>query len=210
MDQVHLLPLAALLALCSCGDPAPDTASADERPAERNPDAAVQASRRETMASGTLGKVNYSFDTRLLTRAEIDLPLPPDFTESVFAIKLIPIAYADNLGSPGCSYGISLDDETCTAEEEIGIALALLERPIADYRTEIEAENLSPGQIMTHKIAGMDSFTVRFERDPTRQSYTYMPVEERTLVIAQRKSEGENAASAALDEVIASLSLTGA
>ena len=153
----------------------------------------------------TVGPVRYTYDNTALTRAEIDLPLPPEFSETVFAVKLLPKEYEKFLGSEGCSYGISTGNHECTSEEEVGIAFAILERPVGTYRRILEAE-ASPG-LDDQTFAGVKGF--RYSRRGANRvhRYTYLPVNGRTLLLAYMTAPGSDAAKAALESALASIEL---
>lgn len=140
----------------------------------------------DSLTDGTLGPLHYSYDQSELTRAEISLPLPPDFEKTVFAVKFIPKGLVNNLGDADCSYEIENNDEDCTAENEIGLALALLERPIETYGEAIVAGIDETMSVEAASIAGHDGFALNAMRGETAMRYTFVPTGERTLLLVER------------------------
>lgn len=181
---------------CAQDQPEPDKPSA---PAT-NTAAAV-----DLLESDMLGPVQYAYDPRALTRAEISLPLPPDFTQSAFAIKFIPAQLLANLGDPKCSNQHDADASECTAEEEIGLAIAYLERPIDTYRKAV-FNRLDDNLIVTPaNVRGHEGFTLETTRGGAALRYTFLPVEGRTLLLAERGRAEITTGAAALGQVRESL-----
>ena len=156
----------------------------------------------DDLTRGSIGQVDYRFDAQRLTRAEIDLALPPDFEATTFAVKFIPAELSGNIGTEGCSYGKSADNDECTADEEVGIALALLERPIAHYRDTFDDSDPADGSFDEDIIlAGHRGFALSQNGAKTRMRFTFLPVEGRTLLVAERTEEGVDAGTEALREM---------
>jgi hypothetical protein len=190
--------LAICLALGGCAqeEPEPEASTA--------PAITAQAS-ADPMQEDSLGPVHYAYDTGVLTRAEISLPLPPDFEESVFAVKFIPTQLLENLGDPNCSYEHEADDSECTAEQEIGFALAFLERPIETYGEALvdrmdESMTMAPATVQGH-----EGFTLETPRGGTVLHYTFLPVAGRTLLLVERNQADIQVGAEALAQVRESL-----
>ena len=194
-QAVRLCCLSALL-LSACADE-----RVDVQPSDEGTPAHVASSGLDSLTRGSLGQVEYRFDPQRLTRAEIDIALPPDSEDTVFAVKFIPVELSGNLGTQGCSYGISADNEECTADEEVGIALALLERPIDHYRLELE-EEADNGSLDTQvMLAGHRGFAFSSEDPKTEVRYTFLPLHGRTLLLMERSEDGVDEGAAALAQL---------
>ncbi len=190
--------IALCLALCACAQEEPEQ--------EGSPPPAITAeASADPMQEDTLGPVHYAYDTGVLTRAEISLPLPPDFEESVFAVKFLPTELLDNLGDTACSYENEADDGGCTAEQEIGFALAFLERPIDTYGEAIfdqvdDSMNVEPATVRGH-----EGFKLETPRGGTMLNYTFLPVAGRTLLLVERNQADSHIGAEALAQVRDSL-----
>lgn len=186
------------LALGACAQEEPEP-EASEAPA-----ITAQAS-ADPMEEDTLGPVRYAYDTGVLTRAEISLPLPPGFDESVFAVKFIPTDLLGNLGDPNCSYEREADDIECTAEQEIGFALAFLERPIDTYGEALMDHLDDTMTVEPASIRGHEGFTLETPRGGTVLRYTFLPVAGRTLLLVERRQADIVVGAEALAQVRDSL-----
>lgn len=191
-----------VLALAACG-----SESATQPAVSETTEAAVPAM-SENLSEGTLGTVSYQYDASALTRAEVDLALPPDFDQSVFAIKFIPASLASRLGDPECSFGRMEQGEACTAKSEIGFAMALLERPMTDYTTALARATPSMATLEPVMIDEREGMSFVYETEDTRTRYTYLPSQGRTLLLVDRYTEGGvDVGAEALNQVRASIDL---
>ena len=190
------IALCLALGACAQEQPEPDEPTA--------PAITAQAS-ADPMQEDMLGPVQYAYDTGVLSRAEISLPLPPDFEESVFAVKFIPTELLDNLGDPNCSYEHDADDSACTAEQEIGFALAFLERPIDTYGDAVFDRLDDSMTVAPASVRGHEGFSLQTARGGTMLHYTFLPVEGRTLLLVERSQDDIAAGAEALAQVRDSL-----
>ena len=195
-----LLVAIASLAACSSGAEEDKSGSA-----QATPSLASTAS-QTPLLQANLGPIEYEFDPIQLTRAEIQLPLPPSRSETAFAVKLIPQDAFENLGTLGCSYGISADNVECTAEEEVGVALAMLERPIADYREEFATagEDLRPV-----RIDGQEGFSWTASEADSGLQYSFVPYDGQTVLVVRRFDRESPRIDKAIQTVIRSVNLDG-
>ena len=195
-----LLVAIASLAACSSGAEEDKSGSA-----QATPSLASTAS-QTPLRHANLGPIEYEYDPVQLTRAEIELPLPPSRSETAFAIKLIPQDAFENLGTIGCSYGISADDVECTAEEEVGVALAMLERPIAVYREDFEeaGETLQPV-----RIDGQEGFSWTASEADSELQYSFVPYAGQTVLVVRRFDRASPRIDKAIQTVIRSVNLDG-
>lgn len=203
MDQSGVfVALACVAMLASC-----DRAGGDGN-ADQNAEAAVGREappQLSILTTSSIGQVQYGFSSSELTRAEIQLAVPPGFTRSVWAIKLIPAARAARLGRDECRYSSSLPAQTCTAEQEDGLAMALLEWPLGDYRRAFADAGIPDAQLAPVRLAGRQGFRFATDAEGARVLYGFLPLEDRTLLLVKRTSEGSKSSDPAIDDVIESL-----
>ena len=153
---------------------------------------------------GSIGSVRYGFAPERLTRAEIQIELPPRYSSSVWATKLFSAERAPLLGANSCHYG-GAGAQTCTAEREEGLALALLERPIADYRETFLGNGIPESALSRDTLAGATGFCFAAVVTGGGMDYCYYGVNERTLLVARRFSERGAPDDPALGEVLDNL-----
>ena len=170
----------------------------------RQPERSVGAGKR---IAGRLGPVRYSFNNANLTLAEVMLALPPGYQELLYAVKLIPSHRAVLLGSPGCTYDGSTVEELCNAQDEAGLAMVLLERPIGDYRAGFEAASVGDIELFDTSLDGVKGFAFQARPEDGGREYRFFPLGERTFLMARRPGPLSVEEKAAIDDVIASLDL---
>lgn len=205
MYRVRLLLLAlAALPLAACGDSTRDDA-ADGRGITI--DARGQPPAPARRAEARLGPVRYSFDTSRLTLAEVMLALPPVYEELSWAVKLIPDHRAVMLGSIACDYDGSDGLEMCNSQDEAGLAMALLDRPMADYRSAFEAAGAGDMELSNTTLDGVSGFAFTAAPEDGGRLYRFVPVAGRTFVVARRPGSIADGDREAIDEVIAALDL---
>ena len=194
--------LLALASLAACSSATED----GKRGATETDEPLAVAAGQPPLRHANLGPIEYEFDPVQLTRAEIQLPLPPSRAETAFAVKLIPQDAFENLGTMGCSYGISADNVECTAEEEVGVALAMLERPIADYREEfaMAGEDLRPV-----RIDGQEGFSWTASEADSGLQYSFVPYDGQTVLVVRRFDRASPRIDKAIQTVIRSVNLDG-
>lgn len=189
---------AACIAIAACSQ-------SDSGADEPEPEPVETQTAAEPLEEASIGPVQYSYDPAALTRAEISLPLPPDMEESTFAVKFIPADLVDNLGSVGCSYTDDTLTGGCGAEEEIGFALAFLERPIDTYGDALFDDLDETMTVEFAEIDGHEGFTLQMPDGETQMRYTYLPVKGRTLLLVDRKQADVTAGAVELAQVRESL-----
>ena len=194
--------LVALVSFAACSSSAEEDKSGSAQATPSFVSSAAQTPSRHA----SLGPIEYDFDPMQLTRAEIQLPLPPSRAETAFAVKLIPQEAFENLGTMGCSYGISIDNVECTAEEEVGVALAMLERPIADYRDGFTqaGEDLQPV-----RIDGHEGFSWTASEADSGLQYSFVPYQGQTVLVVRRFDRENPRIDKAIQTVIRSVDLEG-
>lgn len=191
-----------MILLAACGQ----DRSGEPRPSTDQGAASSPAAPSEDAPSiGHVGPIAYGFDPQRLTRAEIQLDLPPDYDTTVWATKLILVERAERLGEESCHYGASGRTQACTAQQEDGLALALLERPIADYRRSFVNAEIPEGDLTPEQLAGTSGFAFTAAAEGAGVNYSFFPVGERTLLVARRFSDGERPIDPAIGDVLETL-----
>ena len=201
MYQLRVFLVSCVAALAACGANRGEQATQD-----RAGSAAARASPVEDApTTGSIGPVEYRFAPQRLTRAEIQIEVPPGYKSSAWATKLVPIERARALGEKSCRYGSSSDAQVCSAEMEDGLAMALLDRPIGDYRRAFTEESAQGAKLEPSTRARRQGFKYSVAAGTSAVIYAFYPVGERTLLLARRFSEGGAALDPALGQVLASL-----
>ena len=160
---------------------------------------------RADLQSATIGPLRYEYDHRALTLIEMPIMFPIGPQQQAWGSKLVPAARADQLGQPGCVYGDPPRRRTCNARDEGGLVLALLERPIDDYREGFVRAGLGT-QLMPAQLDGAAGFAYNRTRLGTHALYRFIPVGERTLMLAEQELAIEDpAAQVAIAATIRSL-----
>lgn len=187
--------LAAMgLALSSCGDAGASDETSALATASPTNDTALQ--------NADLGPFSYQFDPNALTAVDVDIDIPPEYDTAQPATKLIPESRARLLGQDSCVYGQSGKTSKCNAQQEVGLTLALLARPVAEYRRAFDDADL---RYEAPSGANAFSFTAQAEGAGTR--YSFFGLQDRTILLARHfDDESDAAADAAIDDVIRSLS----
>ena len=195
LDFRSAIALVAMgLALGSCGDGGP-TAS--------EPEALVTNHKSDTgLQEADLGPLTYQFDPDPLTAADVETAIPPEYEASQLATKLIPRERARLLGQLACTYGQSGQTSECNAAHEIGLAIAYLPRPVAEYRQAFENERLDRVE-----LDGVDGFSFTAQAEGSGTEYHFFGLEDRTILLARQFNDSVTpAAEEAMGDVIHSLS----
>ena len=154
---------------------------------------------------GSIGPVQYSYPPQRLTRAEIQIEVPPDHKSSAWATKLVSVDSARLLGEKSCRYGGSHDAQVCSAEMEDGLAMALLDRPIGDYRRTFTQRPALGAKLEPATLARRQGFRYSVAAGKSAVIYAFYPVGERTLLLTRRFSQGGASLDPAIGQVLASL-----
>ena len=162
------------------------------------------AATMDPMRQARLGPVSYRFDPEILARAEVQIPIPPAYEDTAFAIKLIPRRLLDNPAAPLCTYSGEEEQRECSAEEETGVAIAILERPLADYRVGFAGMG---GELSPIEIDGHDGFAYSDSEHEGDVQYQFVPLGERSLMVARSFDANDAQATTAIRAVIRSIDL---
>jgi hypothetical protein len=203
-----LLSLSIAVLLTGCGDsPTPPEAEGAQG---SSPTEQVQAEGENAaadlrnFASATLGPIRYRFDPRELIMAEVFIQVPPGGGEQLWGAKLIPIQRADLLGQDRCQYGETGRTETCEAQKEAGLVLALLERPLEHYREAFQEKGLGD-ELSPAQLDGSRGFSFTAEAEGSDLKYHFLPLRDRTILLARQFVHGHNTGGEAMQEVVRSV-----
>lgn len=143
------------------------------------------------LQSGSLGPLRFDYDARELTLIEMPIAFPIGPQQQVWGAKLLPADRADRLGQRGCMYGDPPRRRTCNARDEGGLVMTLLERPIADYREHFVLAGLG-AQLTPAQLNGATGFAYNRDRLGSHALYRFIPVGERTLMLAEQELTGDD------------------
>lgn len=143
------------------------------------------------LQSGSLGPLRFDYDARELTLIEMPIMFPIGPQQQAWGAKLLPADRADLLGQQGCVYGDPPRRRTCNARDEGGLVLSLLERPIDDYREDFVLAGLG-AQLTPARLDGAVGFAYNRERLGSHSLYRFIPVGERTLMLAEQELSGSD------------------
>jgi len=200
MDHARVvlgLSMSVLLAACNNGG-----ATADQGAEPAHTD--VTADHRGAPTTATVGPVRYQFDATQLIMAEVLVQVPPGNGDRLWGAKLIPIARADVLGQELCEYTRPGRLETCETAKEAGLALMLLERPLDHYRQAFVDRGLGD-ELIPAQLDDSRGFGFTAEREGSRIEYRFLPLEDRTMLLARHFIDGQDAGAEAIEEVIRSV-----
>ena len=159
----------------------------------------------DRLSKGTLGPIRYGYDSSRLVLTEVTLRIPPDDREQSWALKLIPASRAALLGQRLCGHDDIADQpQPCTAEQEAGLALAFLERPLSAYRAAFEHRGFAD-RLVPASLNGAQGFA--FKADGTRSCvrYHFVGVSGRTLLMARHPAGLDMKEHEAIEAVISSI-----
>jgi len=156
-------------------------------------------------ASATVGPIRYQYDATALTMTEVVVEVPPDYRGQIWGAKLIPRERGAMLGQELCRYGQSGRVETCEAEKEAGVVLALLERPLADYRQAFVNDGLGD-ELSPVRMEGALGFAFTAEAEGSGIEYRFLPLQGRTVLLARQFTAGQDGGEEAMEGVISSVS----
>ena len=197
--------LTAAAALTGCADSG-ERSSAQSHDFAAASDA-LTGTRSENLQTDTIGPIAFSFDRNALIETEIEMTLPPLHDDTVFAIKLVPRDAVTQPASAQCAYAPSDQRKACPADEEVGLTLALLERPLSDYRRAFRLADVEPSAITGAQLDGKNGFSYRESDGEGVVEYSFIPQDMRTLVIVQRSNSDRASDALAMQRVIGSLRL---
>lgn len=143
------------------------------------------------LQSGSIGPLRFNYDAQELTLIEMPIMFPIGPQQQAWGAKLVPADRADLLGQQGCIYGNPPRRRTCNARDEGGLVLSLLERPIEDYRADFVKAGLG-AQLKPARLDGATGFAYNRTRLGSHSLYRFIPVGERTLMLAEQELVADN------------------
>jgi len=157
------------------------------------------------LQSASIGPLRFDYDARELTLIEMPIMFPIGPQQQAWGAKLVPADRADLLGQQGCIYGNPPRRRICNARDEGGLVLSLLERPIDDYREDFVKAGLG-NELVPARLDGATGFAYNRNRLGRHALYRFIPVGERTLMLAEQDLASENqVARSAISATIRSL-----
>lgn len=201
--RLVLPALLCLPLLTGCGQQA--ASAGDEEVAAAGIDMMTGDEVLAELQSASLGPLRFDYDQRALTLIEMPIMFPIGPQQQAWGAKLVPAERADHLGQQGCIYGDPPRRRTCNARDEGGLVLSLLERPIDDYREDFVQAGLG-AELVPARLDGAVGFAYNRRRLGKNSLYRFIPVGERTLMLAEQDLVSSNrAAQAAIAATISSL-----
>jgi hypothetical protein len=97
--------------------------------------------------------------------------------------------------------------EQCNAQDEAGLAMVLLERPIGDYRAAFDAANVGDLELFDTSMDGVAGFAFTARPEDGGREYSFLPIGQRTFLMARRPGPLSAKDKAAIDAAIASIDL---
>ncbi|KHL26116.1 hypothetical protein PK98_06240 [Croceibacterium mercuriale] len=162
----------------------------------------------EDLQPGAIGPLRFQYDQRQLTLIEMPIMFPIGPQQQAWGAKLVPAERAVHIGQQGCVYGNPPRRRTCNARDEGGLVLSYLERPIEDYRQDFIKAGLG-AELMPARLDGSRGFAYNRIRLGKRSLYRFIPVGERTLMLAEQELVNNNGqARTAIAATIRSLART--
>ncbi|GGD48514.1 hypothetical protein GRI62_08000 [Erythrobacter arachoides] len=160
----------------------------------------------ESTRNARLGPIAYTFDNTQLVPTEVTLGIPPGYEAKAFASKLIPVDRAQNLGTEQCRYDAREEPVPCDASRESGLALALLERPIIEYRAAFDDADILPAMLEDVRLDGSEGFTYLAQKpDGSGIQYSFLDVDERTMLLVRYYEGAEPALEEEVSAVLTSI-----
>lgn len=178
--------------LTGCEQPA--TGSTEQALAEAGVDVMTGEQVLEDLQPGAIGPLRFLYDQRELTLVEMPIMFPIGPQQQAWGAKLVPAERADRLGQQGCIYGNPPRRRTCNARDEGGLVLSYLERPIEDYRRDFIKAGLG-AELMPARLDGSRGFAYNRVRLGKHSLYRFIPVGERTLMLAEQELVSDDSAA---------------
>lgn len=201
--RLALPVLLCLPFLAGCGQESAD--ASDEQLAGAGVDMMTGDEVLAQLQSASIGPLRFSYDQRALTLIEMPIVFPIGPQQQAWGAKLVPSDRADQLGQQGCIYGDPPRRRTCNARDEGGLVLSLLERPIEDYREDFERAGLG-AELVPARLDGATGFAYNRQRLGRHALYRFIPVGERTLMLAEQDlAVSDRVAQAAIAATVRSL-----
>lgn len=135
---------------------------------------------------GHAGPVAYRYQPERFTLRDVSVSLPGAHDKPVEAQKLIAWSRARRLGDRACRYGLSGRSQPCEAEQEEGLAFAVLDRPI-----DVLRDAVPPALVEPSRLAGRSGFRAVETAEGAGASYAFIPAGVNTVAVVRRWRAGK-------------------
>lgn len=209
------LPIALFLLLAACGgEPAQNTAELANSAGDSStggtipiPDgneasnAQVNGSSEAGLLTAEIGPMRVRYNDALLEAVPAKIGVPPDWKREVAGTKLIAAERAELLGTAECMYGQSGMGSRCKAEQEAGLAFAMVDAPFEELQAQLTGE---PRSQMT--LAGRKGISWKIGAEGEGAEYILLPYRgSRTALIVRQFRTSGNPDGNAIAEVLNNL-----
>lgn len=153
--------------------------------------------------TSAIGPLTYRYDPAQLAPVDASVAVPPDWTVRVPGTKLIAADREKLIGKAECLYGLSGQASLCNAEQEAGLAFAMVEEPYEAISARFSEELREP-----IRVAGIDGLAWRIGAEGEGAEHILLPVGERTILIVRQFRTSGNPPAEAIAAVLQSLTPT--
>ena len=153
-------------------------------------------------ASLTVGALRVPYNQARLSPVRANLPLPPDWKQSVEGVKLIASDRVELIGKAECLYGQSGEATQCNPEQEAGLAFAALPAPFAGAAARLPAD-----QRRSISLAGAEGVSWEIGAEGEGAEYILLPAGEGTILIVRQFRTSGNPDEQALATVLSDMRL---
>lgn len=171
-------------------------------PLAKEPAAQAPAS-APSPASFAVGPLQVPYDASLLTPVRTKVQVPPDWKSSIEGMKLIGSDRAALIGKAECMYGQAGEARRCNAEQEAGLAFALLSGTFGEL-----SERLPSDQRQKIVLAGVEGLSWQIGAQGEGAEHILLPAGKGTVLIVRHFRNTGNPDEAALGTVLNDLRLT--
>ena len=195
----HLAAACLVVAACQAE---PDGSGGQRNIAEPSPATTneLTPAPAQPSASGTVGPFGYRYNPALLAPVETAVAVPPDWSVRVQGTKLVAADREKLIGKAECLYGLSGQASLCNAEQEAGLAFAVMDEPYEAMRARLSEELREP-----IRLGGIDgvSWTIGAEGDGAE--HILLPTDGQTVLIVRQFRASGNPPEEAVAAVLQSL-----
>ena len=214
MKHLHLLSAGAAFAfLAACQQPTATPAAIPEvdvaadsatggNAAEPAPFPSPAATSATNEGTGAVGPLRFRYDSGKLAPVDAEVAVPPDWTLKLPGTKLVAADRAAMIGKAECMYGQSGEASRCNAEQEAGLAFAIVDQPLDAIAGKLNGE-----ERRGIKLGGVDGYSWQIGAEGEGAEHILLPAGNRTILIVRQFRESGNADEAAIRDVLASLSI---
>jgi hypothetical protein len=151
-------------------------------------------------AFGTIGPLGYRYDPALLAPVETTVAVPPDWSVRVPGTKLVAADREKLIGKAECLYGLSGQASLCNAEQEAGLAFAVMDEPYEAMRARLSEELREP-----IRLGGIDGVSWTIGAEGEGAEHILLPTDGQTVLIVRQFRASGNPPEEAIAAVLQSL-----